>query len=87
MAQEFIDFQRYRNQGNLFWNWGVLGDDTRGENNFTTMSDAVMAYFNSVGESVTMQIGEAFPEGYGPLVKMSDDLYRIAKGEDEEPEG
>ncbi len=80
-----IDFQRYRQEGESYWNWGTPADDARGENNFETLSDAVTAYFASVNETVTMEIGVAFPAGYSGLQKISDDLFRITLADAEPP--
>lgn len=74
-----IDFQRYREDGDLKWNWGVVGDDTIGMNDFNSLGDSVKNYFQNEGHTVTLAIGEGFPAGYGPLTRISDDLYRIVK--------
>lgn len=79
MAEQYIDFQRYRDEGALLWNYGVLEESGEVEPGFETMSDAVIAFFASVDETVTMQPGEGFPDGYSPLAKISDDLYRITR--------
>lgn len=81
--ETIIDFQRYRSEGQLFWNWNVLGDDTRGANGFDSLEDAVEAFFDDEGhEDVILAFGVAFPDGYDPLQGLTDDVYRIIKTEE-----